>query len=381
MKKVLLLGFISSLLACQPAIDFEEGDVRGNPQFYFTAALDGTPVNLQAGTNNFYLQTGIEQDFLQVYETSAALQPNPCSGCPNSWEFTLRDHAALDQQAAMLPDSTFQRKAYPFYRSFGANLFRVQLQNQSFPGLNNQLVSSQWEVRDSMGQLIESSQLAAPQLLLPQGTYRVRLTSIFTNGCNNTLEKIIQAAPINTACTADFHYSLSANNSQVQLYAIGISLSPPYTVEWQINGSTFTGTSLSLSADSLGAGGVNVVRMRAFNADCSTEVVKQVTNNPISNCTVNFRVSSTAFNNPIQTGTMRIQYRRADGTLFSSAFGDQPNNASFVVTDIAEFKNSPQGLPVKQLTGTVICTLFSADGSEQLQIDNGAFNLAFPYKP
>jgi hypothetical protein len=380
MKKALFLGFICCIAACQPAIDFEEGDVRGNPQFYFTAELDGVPMQLQAGTNNFYLQTGVEQDLNQVYETSAALQPTNCSGCPNSWEFIIRDHAALDLQAAMLPDSTFQRKAYPFYRSYGTNLFRVQLQNQSFPGLNNQLVSSEWEVRNNTGQLIESTQATAPQLLLPQGSYRVRLTSFFTNGCNNTLEKNIQAAPLNTACSADFHYSLSANNSQIQMYAMGISLPPPYTVEWQINDQTFTGMQLSLSTDSLGTGGVNLVRMRVFNASCTTEVVKQVTNDPITRCTVNFRVSSSAFNAPIQTGTLRIQYRRADGTLFCSSFGDQQSSANFVITDITEFKNSPQGLPVKQLKGTVRCTLFSADGSEQLNINNGAFNLAFPYK-
>jgi hypothetical protein len=381
MKKVILFGLLGSLVACQPAIDFEEGEVRENPQFYFTADLDGAPLQLQAGTNSFYLQTEVAQDDRQVYETTAAFQPNNCNGCPNSWQFIIRDHTALENQAPMVPDSTFQRKKYPFYRAFGANLFRIQLQNQSFPGLNNQLVSSQWEVRDSSGQIIESTQLAAPELLLPQGTYLVRLTSIFSNGCNNSLEKIIQAAPLNTTCTADFHYSLSNNSSLVQLNAMGISLQPPYTVEWHINGSVFTGHQVSLSADSMGTGGVHVVRMRAFNASCTTEVVKQVTNNPISNCTVNFRVQSSAFNNPLQTGTMRIQYRRADGTLFSTAFGDQPENANFLITDIAEFKNSPQGLPVKQLKGALQCTLFSADGTEQIDISNGAFNLAFPYKP
>lgn len=381
MKKAIFFGLLGSLVACQPAIDFEEGDVRGNPQFYFTADVDGAPIQLQAGTNSLYLQTGVAQDVRQVYETTAALQPNNCNGCPNSWEFIIRDHAALETQAPMVPDSTFQQKAYPFYRLFGPNLFRVQLQNQSFPGLNNQLLNSQWEVYDHTGQLIENTQAAAPQLLLPQGSYRVRLTSFFTNGCNNSLEKVIQAAPVNTACSADFHYSLSNNNNLVQLNAMGISLQPPYTIEWHVNGSVFTGAQVSLSADSMGAGGVHVVRMRAFNASCSTEVVKQVTNNPISNCTVNFRVQSNAFNDPIQTGTLRIQYRRADGTLFSSAFGDQPANARFLITDIAEFKNTPQGLPVKQLKGTVLCTLFTADGSEQMEITNGAFNLAFPYKP
>jgi hypothetical protein len=131
----------------------------------------------------------------------------------------------------------------------------------------------------------------------------------------------------------------------------------------------------------LGTGDVNLVRMRAFNNECSSEVVKQVTHDPAIFCTVNFRVNSNAFNDPLQTGTLRIQYRRADGTLFSSAFGDQQANASFLITDIAEFKNTPQGLPVKQLKGNVQCTLFSADGSEKMEITNGAFNLAFPYKP
>lgn len=381
MKKVILFGLLGSLVACQPTIDFEEGDVRGNPQFYFTADLDGAPIQLQAGTNSFYLQTEVAQDVRQVYETTAALQPNNCNTCPNSWQFIIRDHAALETQAPMVPDSTFQRKAYSFFRSFGSNLFRLQLQNQSFPGLGNQLIASQWEVRDSSGQLIQSTQAAAPQLLLPAGSYRVRLTSFFTNGCNNSLEKIIQAAPVNTSCTADFHYSLINNNSQVQFNAMGISLQAPYTVQWQINGATYTGVQINLPVNALGTGDVNLVRMRAFNNECSSEVVKQVTHDPAIFCTVNFRVNSNAFNDPLQTGTLRIQYRRADGTLFSSAFGDQQANASFLITDIAEFKNTPQGLPVKQLKGTVQCTLFSADGSEQMEITNGAFNLAFPYKP
>lgn len=368
-------------MACQPAVDFEEGDVRGNPQFYFTATLDGTPIQLQAGTNSLYMQTLVEQDPRQVYESAASLQPFGCTSCPNAWEFVIRDHAALEPAAAMLPDSIFQRKRYPFFRSYNANLFQLQLQNQSFPGIGNQLVSSQWEIRDSSGQLVHTTQANAPQLLLPQGQYRVRLTSTFSNGCNNSLEKVVQAAPINTQCTADFHYSLLNNNSVIQLNAMGISLSAPFTVQWQINGSTFVGSEVSMPVSVLGSGGVNVVRMTAFNSSCTTEVVKQVTPNPATFCTVNFRASSSAFNDPLQTGTLRIQYRRPDGTLFSSAFGDQPSDAYFQINDINAFANNSEGLPVKQLQGTLQCTLFNADRSEQMELQSGSFNLAFPFKP
>lgn len=379
--RALLLCTLLFVWGCQPSLDFTEDETSTNPLFTFSGELDGSPFTSQAGTNNNYMLTAVKQDDRFVYESTAALQPLNCNNCPNSWEFIIRDHAVLEPEAPMLPDSTFQEKNYPFFRSFGQNLYRLQLQNQSFPGLGNQLLASQWEVHDSSGQLIHQSQNAAPELLMPQGAYRVKLTAYFTNGCNNNLEKWVQVAPVNTQCAADFHYTLLNNNNEIQLNAIGISLTAPFTVQWQINGTTFTGSQVNIPVIALGTGGVNVVRMTAFNSSCTTEVVKQVTNNPVAFCTVNFRVNSSAFNDPIQTGTLRINYRRADGKLFSSAFGDQPISANFQVNDVASFANSPQGTPVKQIKGTVQCTLFSADGSEQMEITNGAFNLAFPYKP
>lgn len=379
--RALLLSTLLLVWGCQPELDFTEGETSTNPQFTFSGELDGVPFANQAGTNNNFMATALKQDARFVYETTAALQPVNCNNCPNSWEFILRDHAVLEPQAPMLPDSTFQKKNYPFFRSFGQNLYRLQLQNQSFPGLGNQLLISQWEVRDSSGQLMHQTQDAAPDLLMPQGTYRVRLTSFFTNGCNNSLEKIVQAAPVNTQCTADFHYTLFNNNTEVQFNAIGISLAAPFTVQWQINGATFIGSQITIPVIALGTGGVNVVRMTAFNPSCTTEVVKQVTHNPAAYCTVNFRVNSNAFNDPVQTGTLRINYRRADGKLFSTAFGEQSGTSSFQIDEVSSFSKDAQGLPVKQLQGTVRCTLFSADGTEQLELNNGRFNLAFPYKP
>ena len=378
--RALLLCTLLLIWGCEPALDFTEGQKSTNPQFTFSGELDGQSFVYQAGTNNNYMSTSLTQDARFVYESTAALQPLNCNNCPNSWEFILRDHAVLEPQAPMLPDSTFQKKNYPFFRSFGQNLYRLQLQNQSFPGLGNQLLASQWEVRDSGGQLMHQSQDAAPDLLMPQGSYLVKLTSYFTNGCNNSLEKWVQAAPVNTQCAADFHYTLLNNNNEIQLNVIGISLSAPFTVQWQINGSTYTGTQLNIPVIDLGAGGVNVVRMTAFNSTCTTEVVKQVTHSPASFCTVNFRVNRSSFNDPVQTGSLRINYRRADGKLFSTAFGDQDATSSFSIHEIETFVSSPQGLPVKRITGTVRCTLFSADGSEQLDLSNGNFNLAFPYK-
>lgn len=380
MRTILLCTFLL-IWGCEPALDFTEGETSSNPQFTFMGELDGVPFVTQAGTNNNYMSTALAQDARFVYESTAALRPLNCNSCPNSWEFIFRDHDVLEPEAPMLPDSTFQKKEYPFFRTFGQNLFRLQLQNQSFPGLGNQLMASQWEVRDTAGQLMLQSQEAAPMLIMPQGNYRVRLTAFFTNGCNNSLEKIVQVFPVNTNCSADFHYSLLNNSNDVQFNAIGLSLAAPFTIQWQINGVTYTGTQINLPVSALGTGGVNVVRMVAFNSSCTTEVVKQVTHNPLTYCTVNFRVNRSAFNDPIQTGTLRINHRRADGKLFSSAFGDQAATARFQVNDIGAFVNSPQGLPVKQIKGTVRCTLFSADGTEQLELNVGNFNLAFPYKP
>lgn len=376
-----LLCTLLLIWSCERPLDFTEGETSSNPQFTFSGELNGVPFVSQAGTNNNYMSTALAQDARFVYESTAALQPLNCNSCPNSWEFILRDHDVLEPEAAMLPDSTFQKKVYPFFRTFGQNLFRLQLQNQSFPGLGNQLLASQWDVRNSSGQLMYQSQDVAPDLLMPQGSYLVKLTSYFTNGCNNSLEKWVQAAPVNTQCTADFHYTLFNNNSDIQLNAIGISLTLPFTVQWFINGATYTGSQVSMPVSALGTGGVNLVRMTAFNSSCTTEVVKQVTHSPATFCTVNFRVNRSAFNDPIQTGTLRINHRRADGKLFSSAFGDQAATARFQVNEIGAFVNSPQGFPVKQIQGTVRCTLFSADGTEQLELNAGNFNLAFPYKP
>lgn len=376
--RIILMAML--LAGCQPVIEFKEDDSISDPQFSFVAELNGIPVSAQAGINNNYLRTEVAQDSRAVYETMSALSPFNCVDCPNSWEFILRDHAALEPQAPMLPDSTFQRKAYPFYRTFGNNLFRIQLQNQSLPGLGNQLLWSNWEIWDSTGLLMHQSFEPSPELLMPTGNYRVRLTSFFSNGCNNSFEKVIQAVPVNANCTADFHYSLLNNNSIIQLHANSISLQPPVTIHWLVNGNTYVGNNINLYADSLGGGGVHTVRMIAFNNSCTTEVVKQVTHQPTSFCTVNFRVNSSAFIDPVQTGTLRVNYRRADGKLFSSAFGDQPVGAQFDINDVSNYINNLQGKPVKKISGSLSCILYSADGTEQIQLTNGRLVLGFPYQ-
>lgn len=387
MKLAKYICLAALLWSCQPELQ-PLGKGTATPiACHLLGDLDGQPLRFEAGVLESFMYTSLATDSQEVIETSASIKPEPCDGCGNHLEITIRDFQRNDGSSPMLPDSTFQIKTYPFqFGVAGASLRRIRLRQNNLDGLTP--VQNSWSVFNLASSLIAQSNALEAAFVLPDGNYTTRLISTFANGCSDTTSDQMVVDSLGSsgnACTAEMRINRIPSSNSMFLDTFNVQVPNPTQVVWRVGGEVLTGGSVFLMTDSFfNLNDAFEVELEVTSASCTARLVQRIAKDPSINCATNFRVSSIESIDPLQFGHVRLKWTDAQGLEYISEKEEQPNWSVFEITAIDTFPSDRKGLPTMLLTGRVDARLFNKDdngAATHKDLRNAAFKLAFPYKP
>src|ERR1700722_15021978 len=94
-KYAVYIAVAASMFACKKEHLQQGVTTNGAPVFSFTGLVNGMPVSLQSGINNYYMYSSYTQDANNVYNFTGALQPVGCNGCANTIKITINDYKTI----------------------------------------------------------------------------------------------------------------------------------------------------------------------------------------------------------------------------------------------------------------------------------------------
>src|ERR1700722_6267958 len=89
---ILLAAVAATVFACKKEHLQQETVTTNAPVFYFNGTVNGTPVSIQAGTNNYYMYSSYSTDSNSLLNFTGNIKPSTCTGCENSIQITLNDY-------------------------------------------------------------------------------------------------------------------------------------------------------------------------------------------------------------------------------------------------------------------------------------------------
>ena len=378
--KYILLVLGVGLLACKPDLQPLGNGTTAPVACHIMGELDGQSLRFEAGIQQLFMHTDLQLNDQQLFETSAAIKPDPCEGCGNYLEVTIRDFQRNDGSQLMNPDSTFQIKTYPFQLGgSGSFLRQITLRQSNLDGLSP--TANQWSVFSAASSLIAQSSNLQATFTLPLGNYTTQLISSFSNGCRDTSTQTIAVDGLTGPCSAEMQVSRIPNSTLMQFDTLNVQVPNPMVVTWKIGGLTLTGGSVFLITDSFLLPAVFEVELEVFSASCTVKVVQRVAKNPISSCATSFKVANIQLVDPLLAGHVRVKWTDSQGIVYASELDQQPNWSNFVVTAIDTFPKDRAGFASVLVSGSLNSRLFTPNSTLYKDLRKAEFKMAFPYKP
>lgn len=350
----------------------ETGAMAGTPVFSFTGNVNGNPIALQAGANDYFMSTSYSLDSNGVYDFIGELKPKNCIGdCRNSLKISIKDY----RQFSMLPttiDSTMVPGYYAFATPSGAasqynNIFIATLKN------GNAQSNYNWDFGDGTP-IVTSTDSTVVHKYLHPGIYKVSLNE---TGCSSAIANDIQFGQTGNSLLPKFTTVITGDS------AVFIPTPPfegiyPYTYFWNFgDGSTSTATSPS---HKYSAAGVYKASLTMTDAtDTSAVQYFNVSIKPNTICSSNFSLrASTSLSNPMNLGDVVIEWRDTAGKLWTSKNNDQsPSKSMFKIISVENYLNSPNGDATKKIHVKFSCTLYSGSSSITMNNVEGIFAVSY----
>ncbi|MDP2385818.1 MAG: PKD domain-containing protein [Bacteroidota bacterium] len=338
------------------------------PEFTMTAVMNGSPVNIEAGSNDYYMYSSFYQDSNNVYTFLGNLKPINCSSsaCANTFSFELKDA----QISSPNGNSSITNALYPGYFPYrngspAAISYSMQFLAQTAS------TNYSWNFGDG-----STSTLANPTHTFSRfGSYNVCLTT-GDSLCNSSLCNPYKIGNPGTNCQISNIYVVDSLGVVVFNHFITGTL--PFTYSWDFgDGSTSTASNPQHTYSSSGLYHVTL-QVTDGNGDVANANYDYI-NQPFSGCTTAFAQNfKTPISNPMGFSNIVINWTDANGTVYSSDNAAQPASSYFQIVSVADFQNNENNQTTKKLHVKFNCILYS--GSGNITVTNGDAIIAVAYK-
>lgn len=367
MKKLsLILGLIVLLIACKKE-KFPEPTVS-KPVFELQANIDGEAVLLQGGVDDYYLYSSISQDINGIKSFVADFSKIGCTTCPNSLKITLIDYASSTLGATQT-DSSFYVGPYNYATTAGiASRYSIAFTKINLgPPLSN----ISWDFGDGSS----STALNPTYTYVRPGKYDVCVDASFTGGCISTLCNTIglgnQESFLETSLNAS-----NPTGTSIDFSANGAAGVAPYQYFWDFgDGNTSTSQNITHNYSTEGVYTVAVTVRDAIGSE-KTERQNVRTQNS-SDCVARYNYVINPVANPDNLGNIIIEWRDANGVLYTSKNNSQPIKSFFKINSIEEYLPNENNQPTKKMVVTFSCVLYN--GASEITLNNATAIIAMPY--
>ncbi len=369
---------------------------NGTPVFYFNGDVDGSPVSLLAGVNNYYMYSSDSQSTAGVYSYMGNLKEFGCnSGCVSSIKFILNDYRTLGSGASEphISDSALNVNAYN-YNSPGGTSTKYAVTFTPTLGTSTLTpISYTYDFGDSSGlvsgsgvPVIKNHTYATP------GNYKTSLSVKFDTLHTTSLTNVLTLGAPNNAISATLAYSGSINVT----FTVAINGgAKPYKVVYNFGDSTgtvpntTTHTGIAISRDSTTPHSyVDSSHIRhPFVTVTDVNNITTTTNTNLTPTTsstneqyfMNYSATPSPAPNPQGLSNVTIIYTDPTGHVYSSADSAQRGPSDFQILSVSNYQNNENNQTTKQLHVKFNCTLYDGLG-KSVTITNGDAVIAVAYK-
>ncbi|MAZ36158.1 MAG: hypothetical protein CL842_01755 [Crocinitomicaceae bacterium] len=368
------LVYIASFLVILASCKKEElqPEVIGNAAFYIQGTVNGLPVNLVAGDNDYYMYSSFEENENTVPKYIGELKTENCeTGCPESFTIIYTGEKEAVEGLAVEPELRTGFK--PFTNPNAGNEYEVAFNpEESFTSKAIE-VDYEWEFGDGT---ISKEKNPTHLFVGDQEFFEVKLNVKTSKGCESNIENRIY---IKSETTTDF---LITQTQRSLAFEPDVKDIAPQNYLWEFeSGNTASTPYVDYQADP--NKGIEKVCLTVTDENgvrsqrCKNLILKE----EYAFCAANYSFKSASRQDPngeLQLGTVYLKYTDAAGKEYYSRPNLNDNN-EFELLSVADYDENEMGNPTKQITFHANTTLTSLDGQE-LNVENLSGSIAVAYR-
>jgi PKD repeat protein len=351
-------------MGCKKTETAPEPELANEPVFHFQGNVDGKSVKMVAGINDYYMYTSSKLNNNLVYSFIGNLKQINCADC-NSISFQINDTRATTISDSSNIDSLYTGNY--FYEKdtvFSTVQYDYSFIAGDFPSTHY------WDFGDGT-----SSTLAKPtHTYAGSGTYLIRLTVGFANGCTSNQYRYVtsdanacKARMLNTYLGPDtIRFSAITTGDVVDYY-------------WNFGDSTSSDNTSTLKEPThfFSKPGLYNVELRTRTADSCTNIINKKFNTGgfLFDCLI--QNIGCVYPVDYYFSKITITYTDASGVRYYSNKITQPADSFFEILSIGDYLLNENGRPTKKIYARFQCTL--SNGSKSVTINEGYAIFAVSY--
>lgn len=364
----LLIMLFAGFVACKKK-EYPESVVKNDTVFYFNGNVNGQPISVGAGIDDYYMFASYNQDSGGVYNFIGHLKSLYCSdgsNCPKSVRVQLRNYASLAQGAAVNTQSAFVTTSYPFAED-------IMGYAVTFNGTYNRLGTYKWDFGDG-----ETSTDQNPtHIYKKSGVYTACFTATSNNAkaCVSTVCNTVKVGLPGNPCTTSIFTSNLGNTFFFNQNSSGTG---SLSYFWQF-GDGFTSTSPNPQHTYAVLGGYPVtLRVRDANGDEALSTYNIITPGDGSSCAANYKITDISYSPAPNLSSAKFEWTDENGNVYSSDRITQPASSFFQVLSVEDYGNNEKGQKTKKIRLKLKCEL--SDGTNTISIDNAEAVICVAYR-
>ncbi len=347
-----------TVFACKKRI--EPTDEVGTPVFYLDGLINNVPVKLEAGKNDFYLQTNYSVDNNNIIEFSGNLKQT-CSNCKSSLRIVVRDYKK-SQGAPVTSDSSLSNRSYDFNRKGYANIPYYAVHFFATPSGTASLLSEQWQFDDG-----STSASNVVDKTFRAGTIQnIAYTCNYANTCSSTISYQLKLNHfLNPADLPDFYYSKIDSLSSLLKFTVtgGDTLGKYF---WDFgDGGKATGATVYYGFSKASVHHITLMQIRGND---TMAISKNVGSGGNTDCRANFITQVTPLEDPLNLSTVVVEWTDEAGTTYSSGELIQDLHTNFTILGSEDYQINNSGMKTQMLKVQINCKL--SNGSSTIEVKN-----------
>jgi PKD repeat protein len=361
-NSILLLLLIASL-SCKKK-EYPQSAILTDKVFYFNASIDGVPLSIAAGANNYYMYSSYKLDSNNVYGFIANLKQLDCnSNCANSLEIKINDFKVSVGNTPVLIDQAL----YPFtYSMVAGSSYDVKFQAM----YNKTAASYLWDFGDGF-----TSAAASPiHTFERNGKYNVSLKINGTNSCVGSISNFQKIGSPGNSITTISDSSLNSNDIQFFSNTQG-AFAQSYL--WNFGDGSVS--ALANPVHNYSITGSYPVTLRVITAsDTTFTEYNTVTQSDQSSCVTNYSISSVTPVKALALSGITVKWTDASGITYTSDNSLQPLSSYFKIISVETYDNNENNETTKKIRVQFKCKVYN--GTNSKSIDNAETVICVSYK-
>ncbi len=373
MKNYLSIIFCSILLIGINSCKKEEPTpVSAPPVFYFTGTVDGDPISLHAGVDNYYMYSYFNQDANNVFNFVGYLNVYNCTSCGKMLQVKIDDFQASPLNGNAAIETSLAPGNYSFSKPGGTPTgYYVTFNTVATNGTPSHIYLNFGD-----GTYVDTQYMVNSHVYAHPGTYRVTQRATFASVIDSTSYNIRFGIP-----EAELTGTISATVSGTTIYCNNFMYGvPPYSFDWDFGDGNHSTQEIPSHTYVNPTPAVYTVSVRVRDAiggvlEASKNIATQGYIGSYSGFYINQPIP---LSNPNGFSNVTITWKDDSGTTYTSNNSAQPSSSYFKLISAEDYLNNTNGERTKKIHVKFKCKVFSA--TDSLDIENGDAVIAVAYQ-